>query len=213
MKSLLLATLVTSGAGIADAQTGTPAIPAPTHDWGCEVLLCLANPNGPTAVAPCVPPIERLWRELARGRAFPNCAMASGPSGDSYARPAHRYYDPCPPGTDALSAGQVAELAQPMPPNDVPTSPSGTMTSFAPGVPGQTYMGIGTGDGFDPTGSEGSAPAKVCVAGIVGTRDVWQGDSSYTITLFNRLFAAPPAMSPRVIDVFIDDTLWHSVRW
>jgi hypothetical protein len=44
-------------------------------DWGCEVLLCLANPQGPTAVAECRPPIQKLWRHLARGRAFPTCTF------------------------------------------------------------------------------------------------------------------------------------------
>src|SRR5262245_40805972 len=96
----------------ASAQ-GVPGIPAPTHDWGCEVLLCLANPNGPEAVAPCVPPIERLWSELARGHAFPTCAMAQGPSGRSYAKVSAGGYDPCPAGTAALTAGVVAALGAP----------------------------------------------------------------------------------------------------
>src|SRR5205814_2149317 len=81
MNRLMPSTLLALGLnGAVVAQSGAPSIPTPTHDWGCEVLLCLANPNGPTAVAPCVPPIRRLWRELARGHAFPTCAMATGPS-------------------------------------------------------------------------------------------------------------------------------------
>jgi hypothetical protein len=71
-------------------------------DWGCQVVLCLANPAGPTAAAACVPPITRLWRDLARGRGFPSCSMnTAGSSGNSarhqYASgqncpPAYRYY-------------------------------------------------------------------------------------------------------------------------
>lgn len=54
---------------------------AKADDWGCEVLLCLSNPKGATAVAPCVPPIKRLWRELSKGKPFPICFM--GGSKDS----------------------------------------------------------------------------------------------------------------------------------
>lgn len=49
------------------------ASPAAASDWGCQVLLCLANPGGPTQYGACVPPITRLWRALARGKAFPKC--------------------------------------------------------------------------------------------------------------------------------------------
>ena len=45
-------------------------------DYGCTVLLCLANPNGPKAVAECVPSINRLYNDLAHGRAFPTCVMS-----------------------------------------------------------------------------------------------------------------------------------------
>ena len=30
--------------------------------WGCEVLLCLSNPNGPRAVAECRPPIGNWFK-------------------------------------------------------------------------------------------------------------------------------------------------------
>jgi hypothetical protein len=43
-------------------------------DFGCEVLLCLSNPGGPTQYAACVPPITKLWQELAIGRSFPICS-------------------------------------------------------------------------------------------------------------------------------------------
>lgn len=47
---------------------------ARADDWGCQVLLCLSNPGGPTQYAACVPPIQRLWSELAKGGAFPTCS-------------------------------------------------------------------------------------------------------------------------------------------
>jgi hypothetical protein len=46
---------------------------------GCLVLLCLAAPNW-RAIAQCVPPVQSVLRDLARGRPFPSCNM-SGTSG------------------------------------------------------------------------------------------------------------------------------------
>jgi hypothetical protein len=52
-------------------------------DWGCQVLLCLSNPQGPKAVRECEPPINRLWRDLSKGRPFPTCDTG-GSSGASH---------------------------------------------------------------------------------------------------------------------------------
>ena len=59
------------------AVSASVAVPAQAQDWGCQVLLCLANPGGPTQYAECVPPISRLWDALRRGNAFPSCNGAS----------------------------------------------------------------------------------------------------------------------------------------
>ena len=76
------------------------AIPAAPQaaEWGCEVLLCLAAPNGPMSIPYCVPPIERLYRALLRGDPFPTCAMAEAEG--SYARQVWDPYDPCPEGME-----------------------------------------------------------------------------------------------------------------
>src|SRR5678809_1218397 len=42
---------------------------------GCLVLLCLAAPNW-RAIAQCVPPVQSVLRDLARGRPFPSCSMS-----------------------------------------------------------------------------------------------------------------------------------------
>ncbi|MEZ2127901.1 MULTISPECIES: hypothetical protein [unclassified Sinorhizobium] len=47
---------------------------ARADDWGCQVILCLSNPGGPTEYAECRPPIQKLWRELAKGHSFPTCS-------------------------------------------------------------------------------------------------------------------------------------------
>ncbi len=198
--------------GTALAQNGPTSIPSPTRDWGCEVLLCLANPNGPTAVAQCVPPIQRLWRELARGRTFPSCAMASGPNGRSYAQLANRRYDPCPAGTGDLAPGQFAELNAPMRSATAPTTRSGTVTTYTAASPGLIYAGIGDGDGPGRTGIDGAPPIKVCVAGDRGTREVMNGDNTYTVNLYDTIYVSPAHASPMVIDVYVDNVYWQSVR-
>ena len=45
---------------------------------GCVVLLCLAGTW--SAIPQCVPPVEQLFTDLARGRPFPTCAFAPAPS-------------------------------------------------------------------------------------------------------------------------------------
>jgi hypothetical protein len=47
---------------------------AHADDWGCQVILCLSNPGGPTQYAECRPPIQKLWGELAEGHSFPTCS-------------------------------------------------------------------------------------------------------------------------------------------
>lgn len=67
---------------------------ARADDWGCTVLLCLANPGGPTQYAACVPPVTRLWSHLKRGGAFPTCSGA----GSSTSPIGYDPYEPCEDG-------------------------------------------------------------------------------------------------------------------
>jgi hypothetical protein len=64
-KKLVAACILMSGSIVAQAS-----------DHGCQVLLCLANPGGPTKVAECVPPIKKLLKDLAKGKAFPSCKFS-----------------------------------------------------------------------------------------------------------------------------------------
>jgi|GEM_PF-3798704 len=50
------------------------------ENYACTIALCMANPNGPRAVAECVPPINKLMRDLARGKSFPRCSLSGGGS-------------------------------------------------------------------------------------------------------------------------------------
>jgi len=67
---------------------------ARADDWGCTVLLCLANPGGATQYAACVPPVTKLWSHLKRGGAFPNCSGG----GSSMSPLGYDPYEPCQDG-------------------------------------------------------------------------------------------------------------------
>lgn len=61
---------------------------------GCKVLLCLSAPSW-RQIPQCVPTIEQLHRDLARGRPFPVCEMAGAGNGSGL-----EWADPpanCPP--------------------------------------------------------------------------------------------------------------------
>lgn len=165
-------------------------------DYGCKVLLCLANPAGPTAVAQCLPPISQLWRDLAHvpPRPFPTCDEA---------RPAAAvqntsYYDPCPDGTSALDSGGLA-LQQGMPDWSQP------------------YVGIGNGDDITGPSGDNVLGSKVCVGHQVG--QTWtstgSGDNMWSgyVALYDRVAVLDPATSPRVIDVYLNGALYRRVRW
>lgn len=181
-----------------------------THDWGCEVLLCLANPAGPTAVSACVPPIHRLWRELAKGHAFPSCTQATGPHGHSYAQLVNSYYDPCPAGSTALPVMAWAELVAPMSAALATTRSGGTSAFRAAAVDG-LYVGLAAEDTWS-SGDDARGP-KACVADHVEDRVEWSGDSSRTIGRYGTIWVAWPSTSPRAIDVYIDDAFWERVRY
>lgn len=72
MKNLLLNSVV-AACCILSSYLISPG-KAQANDWGCEVILCLSNPGGPTQFAECRPPVQRLWRELAEGHSFPTCS-------------------------------------------------------------------------------------------------------------------------------------------
>ena len=171
---------------------------AVASDYGCRVLLCLSNPSGPTAVSQCVPPISQLWRDLARGRAFPRCEEANTPANQAWAQMGTSYYDVCPAGTTALAAGALAVQGGP--------------------VLGSLVEGIGDGDALqpDPVNNVNLFP-KTCVGQRTGQANVWLGDPLtgvlLTADVFDRVVVLDPQISPRVIDVYVNSQLYRRVRW
>ncbi|MBZ6078835.1 hypothetical protein [Microvirga puerhi] len=65
-----------------------PGAKAQDGGYGCQVILCLSNPGGATQYAECVPPITKLYQDLAQGKPFPACTGAgvetSAPVSDPY---------------------------------------------------------------------------------------------------------------------------------
>jgi len=174
---------------------------AHADDWGCQVLLCLANPQGPTAVAQCVPPITKLWTALAAGHPFPQCSMAGA---DNYAQPVVNYYNNCPAGTSPAAAGQsVIQATGPLP-----------SVSYAQSV----STGIGTGEGLYP-GSQGlsnlTLPPLVCVGGAAqGTTLVSTGGMSFIeATAYPQVVNLPPQENGNVINVYVNNALYTQVRY
>lgn len=211
MKRAFMSTLITACALFA-------SLPAHADDWGCTVLLCLANPNGPQAVAECVEPINRLWDHLRRGRPFPTCQMSDGSnsaSAGAYVRHRSTYYDPCPSGTTDLAMGLRASSVHQ---THVRTGRFGGNDVIV-----SVYAsGIGTGDGVSPgyaTNTGASAlPPKVCVGTRTGLAYGEELDAEgmrrvVPVEIYDRVVLLKPNTSPRVIDVYIDNALYQRVRW
>lgn len=197
--------IISKALGVGVVLFAVAAPQAHASDYGCKVLLCLANPNGPKAVSECVPPIEKLFDDLQKGRSFPTCDM----SGNSFAKQGMSYYDPCPDGTTALDQGAYAVQGSTVP------------KSYWWGSTGQTvYTGIGSGDGLSP-GWNGDSytglSTKVCVGNKVGDTYVsmGSGDSYWTTQagVYDQVALLDPQGSPRIIDVFIENALYRRFRW
>ncbi|WP_235817756.1 hypothetical protein [Brucella cytisi] len=172
-------------------------------DWGCEVLLCLSDPRGPTTESECKPPIEKLWRELAKGHSFPSCAMAgdSGSGSGSFARQVYDYYDPCPAGTAPALGVYVAQSTS----NDRWEWRRSKDQWSSTGKPG----------GRDDSSDIGP---RACVADPKGVYTVTSGfggdhgSDTRRVQVYGSVTWQKP-QKPRAIDVYIDGALHHRVRY
>ncbi len=186
----------------ADAARRAAAVASqtPPAPWGCTVLLCLANPNGPTAVAQCVAPIRQLWRDLRRGRPFPACPMARGSQGGAVARLGYDPYDPCPPGTSELEPGRhvQATIVRTHAPSS--TDPSALQDS----TPASTPISVSpTGTDEMPT-APNSLPPRVCGGRLIGERTLITQDAFRIVSVYDELTLLPASSAPRFVEVLID---------
>ena len=83
-------------------------VPTPAHAVdGCKVLLCFAAPSW-RSIPECVPTINQVLRDLARGRPFPTCAM-SGPANSA----SHQWSSApayCPPQYTRVFEGESGTI-------------------------------------------------------------------------------------------------------
>ncbi|SAK83265.1 hypothetical protein AWB77_04263 [Caballeronia fortuita] len=182
------------------------SVPAHASEYGCKVLLCLANPasnGGPKGVGECVPPINQLYHDLSKGRPFPKCDQADGNDGSSYARQVNDPYDPCP--APLLPAQRGAYVVE------------GQKRSS--GNKGGWFGGDGTFTLSDQpqlsesqVGNSYATGARACVGQSIGSYTAGGYDNSYTVDVFDKVLWQPP-QNPRAIDVYIDNSWQQRVRW
>ena len=173
--------------------------------WGCEVLLCLSNPAGPTAVKECEPPIHRLWDHLRDGHEFPTCDMAKDGKSSAYAKLGFNFFDPCPSGTHPLAQGKHAVQA---------TMGGGVRAAWKSASVSEVRTGIGDGERYSFSDRYARPMPLVCVGNQVGTTSVSpDGRLWFRVSVYDRVTMLRPQASPRIIDVYINDALFRRVRW
>lgn len=100
-------------AGLALGMSIAPAVaPAQEASFGCKVLLCAAATAPSWSGIPyCIPVMQQLFRQLARGGGWPAC-----PEGQTSSL-GHEPYLPCPagwtPAESAASHEQAPALSSP----------------------------------------------------------------------------------------------------
>ncbi|VVE85393.1 hypothetical protein [Pandoraea sputorum] len=207
MKNWLIALLIVGAAA-----------PAHASDFGCKVLLCLANPasnGGPQGVAECVAPIDQLYHDLDKGRPFPTCDLADGNDGGSYARPVYDPYDPCPSPLQPAARGAYVVQGQRNVGKGDRGDKGGNAGSGESGWPGSgVYTLSGQAQVSESqSGQSGSGVGpRACVGKLVGTYAVGSDDDSVTVNVFERVLWQL-AQNPRAIDVFINNVRQQRVRW
>lgn len=176
-------------------------VSASASEYGCTVLLCLSNTQGPKAVAECRPPVDRLYRDLHEGRPFPTCDEANQTGqGGNYAEPVNDPYDPCP------APLQVADH-QAMVVQGAPRAPASS-SRFQSTV----FDIVGSPQPSERTTDTGMAGPRACVGESVGSYRVGGAEDGYLVTVFHQVLWQP-AQSPRAIDVFNQNKLVQRVRW
>jgi hypothetical protein len=76
---------------------------------GCLVLLCLAAPSW-RAIPQCVPPVQQLFKDLAKGKPFPTCSMSGAGNSANHAWSSAPAF--CPPQYTRTIDGESAPIYQ-----------------------------------------------------------------------------------------------------
>ncbi|MGY4837989.1 hypothetical protein [Burkholderia pyrrocinia] len=87
---------------IAASLVATASEAAADDSYGCKVVLCILNPNGPwDEQTECAPAMDRLMDDLAHGRGWPGCSGS-----DMDLNQVWNPFDPCPDGTREAGRGE-----------------------------------------------------------------------------------------------------------
>jgi hypothetical protein len=92
------------------ATLACACLPTPAHAVdGCLVLLCLAAPSW-RSVPQCVPSVQQVFKDLAKGKPFPTCSTSGAGN-----RANHNWSNApafCPPQYTRLNDGEGAPVYQ-----------------------------------------------------------------------------------------------------
>lgn len=182
---------------------------AHASDYGCKVLLCLANPSsngGPMGVTECQPPISQLYHDLDHGKPFPRCDMADGnDASQNYARQVYAPYDPCPIGTQPAMAGTGAVQGSLVQRTGYQWGQSQYNTTG--------YAGISESQTTNDHGGSLLGP-QACVGKLVGS--YWMGNQNDSTEVQYNVYDRvvwQQAKNPAAIDVYVDGSLYTRVRY
>jgi hypothetical protein len=187
------------------ASMHAPTARADDDDYGCRVVLCLANPasnGGPRAPDTCASAIDRMYDDLRHGRGFPQCKDS-----DMTVRQDNTAYDPCPASTTAAPAGAWVAEGQ----RKAGARPySGGESFVLDGTPKPSVADLNSGYAYyGPQACVGSQvgayqvygdPAGVASAGSSRDGNVYDSDL-VTVKVYDHIVWQQP-QSPNAIDVY-----------
>lgn len=169
----------------------TPQL-ARADDFGCKVLLCLADPRGPETEQQCVPPIEQMKAGLAHGDPFPTCDMGSQGQG-TYATQVYTPWNPC-----------TAPLT---------SAPTGVYIAV------QSTVTSGNPNGFSNAQLSDGQMAFACVGNLKAQTSMRLADdgdfrdgTNVAVNVYDQVLWETP-QSPRAIDVYISGKFWQRYHW
>ena len=189
--------------------------------WGCEVLLCLSNPNGPRAVAECRPPIDKLFKCLSKRHPckFPKCPQA-GPGNE--AKQLSDHYDPCflyGEGYEEAPKGYLGETYVQAKASSANLSKYAKRRAERRGYSNVQYNHNGTYKYYSEDYGWETAGSKACVRGKpkldrerVPCSTEESGDCYRTVYVYDDIIWQE-MQSSRAIDVYIDGKIFRRVHW
>lgn len=189
--------------------------------WGCEVLLCLSNPNGPRAVAECRPPIDKLFKCLSKRHPckFPKCPQAGA---GNEAKQLSDHYDPCflyGEGYEEAPKGYLGETYVQAKASNANLSKYAKRRAERRGYSNVQYNHNGTYKYYSEDYGWETAGSKACVRGKpknyrerTPCSSDESGDCYRTVYVYDDIIWQE-MQSSRAIDVYIDGKIFRRVHW